>query len=158
MFKRFFSRESNKLTSQTSKRDRTPLEHNRLEFDELVKAIQLNNRECDALTRQDLEVKFKQFAEQNRLGVSTKSDYISQCSPERLQRLLASSYYSSTIKSGIQKMQKEDANFSWEQEKDVVGALFVDRGFFILVHAVNRKVGFNRRWVFDFYLASRHFA
>lgn len=158
MFKRLFSRKKSESISSNPKRDVKPSVHNRAEFARLIESFKVNNPDCDILNANDLEQKFTQFAAQNKLEVSLQSHYVSYCSPEKLQRLLSSGYYTSTIKNGIKKIEKSDKDFSWAEERDLIGALFMDRGFFILVRAVNRKVGFNRRWVFDMYLATRNFA
>ncbi|MCO4786839.1 hypothetical protein [Marinomonas atlantica] len=158
MLKRLFSRKSSESISSNTKQNIKPQEHNRSEFVRLVDSFKMNNPDCDVLSAKDLEQKFTQFAEQNKLGVTLQSHYISHGSPEKLQRLLSSGYYGATIKNGITKIEKSDKDFSWAAERDVIGALYMDRGFFILVRAVNRKVGFNRRWVFDLYLSTRNFA
>ncbi|WP_417507805.1 hypothetical protein [Marinomonas gallaica] len=158
MIKRFFSRHKKALPSMSENYDVLPREHNRSQFTKLVESFKVNNVGCDALTPQMLEHKFTRFSEQNKLAVGLNSHLISHCSPERLQQLLRVGNYDAMIKSGIKKIEKEDVNFSWHKEKDIVGSLFVDRGCFILVRAVKRRVGLNRRWVFDLYLASRHFA
>lgn len=158
MFKRLFSRRSEKPLASAPKHDGSPIDHNHQEFSALVEAIQLNNPGCDVLSAKELEHKFQQFADQHKLGVSLHSSYISHCSPERLQRLLESSYYRATIANGIKKIERSDKDFSWLADKGVVGALFMDRGFFIIVRAVRRKVGLTRRWVFDMHIATKHFA
>lgn len=158
MFKRLFSRSSEKSFTGTAKRDKNPVEHNHQEFSHLLEAIKLNNPDCDVLSSKELERKLQQFADQHALGVDLEACYINHCSPERLQRLLDSSYYRATIANGIKKIERSDQAFSWAADKSLVGALFVDRGFFILVRAVNRKVGFTRRWVFEMHIASKHFA
>ncbi|SBS36278.1 hypothetical protein MAQ5080_03411 [Marinomonas aquimarina] len=158
MFKRLFSRSSEKKLAVPAKRDEKPIDHNHKEFSRLLDAFKVNNPACDALSTKELERKFQQFADQHRLGVDLRSSYISHCSPERLQRLLESSYYKATIANGIKKIEQSDKDFSWAADKGVVGSLFMDRGFFIIVRAVNRKVGFTRRWVFDMHIATKHFA
>lgn len=158
MFKRLFSRTKKEVLSSTPNRNIKPMEHNRGEMSRLIESIQMNNPDCDVFNVEELQQKFNQFVAQNKLGTDLKTDYISHCSPEKLQRLLESGYYGSTIKNGIKKIEASDHEFSWSSDKDVVGSLFMDRGFFILVRAVNRKSGFTRRWVFDMYLATKNFA
>lgn len=158
MFKRLFSRRNEKILTGAPKRDGNPLEHNHQEFSRLLEAIKINNPDCDELSIKELERKFRQFSDQHRLAIDLRSSYISHCSPERLQRLLESSYYRSTISNGIKKIERSDKEFSWVADKGVIGALFMDRGAFILVRAVKRKVGFTRRWVFEMHIATKHFA
>lgn len=158
MFKHLFTKKSNKVKTSELQSNFRPLEHNRKELAQLLESFRANNAGCDVLTVGELESKFQKFAAQNTLDVNLKTHYISHCSPERLQKLLAFGSYGPTISNGIKKIEKSDKEFSWELDKDVVGALFMDRGFFILVRAVNRKVGFTRRWVFDMYIATKNFA
>lgn len=158
MFKRLFSRNSGKPLLRVPKHDSSPIDHNHMELSQLLSSIKANNASCDVLTLKELELKLNQFSDLHRLGIDLRSMYINHCSPERLQRLLDSSYYRSTIANGIRKIEQSDSEFSWSTDSRIVGALFMDRGFFILVRAVNRKAGFNRRWVFDMHVATKHFA
>ena len=158
MIKRFLLRHKKAPPSVLESYDVLPWEHNHSQFTKLVESFKVNHPGCDALTVPMLERKFKQFSEQNKLAITLHSHVISHCAPERLQHLLRVGHYDAMIRSGLKKIEKDDVSFSWAKDKDTIGSLFVDRGCFILVRAVKRRVGLNRRWVFDLYLASRHFA
>lgn len=161
MLKRFFKRSNNDIeqsvTAAQSKK-MPPSEHNKSEFKTLIDALKRGCPEPKKLNHKELEYAFLRFSEQNNLGLSLRTKHVTSLSPERLQRLYDSDYYRPTIHSGIEKIARADEEFSWHHEKDMIGALFVDRGVFLMVRVVNKKIGLNRRWIYDFHIATRIFA